>query len=107
MNRRSILSISATSVLALALVSSNAVAQLKQQVVGTWTLISEQTTRPDGSKFSAVGSNAKGILVFDGNGHASLQVVETSRSRRSSVLRKRKAPPDVVFTVPSEINLGR
>src|SRR5438034_6989059 len=74
MNRRSILSISATSVLALALVSSNAVAQLKQQVVGTWTLVSEQTTRPDGSKFSAVGSNAKGILMFDGNGHASLQV---------------------------------
>ena len=70
MNRRSILSICATSVLGLALVSSNAVAQLKQQVVGTWTLVSEQTTRPDGSKFSAVGSNAKGMWsrIFAGGG---------------------------------------
>jgi hypothetical protein len=84
MNRRSILSISATSVLGLALVSGNAVAQLKQQVVGTWTLVSEQTTRPDGSKFSAVGSNAKGILTFDGSGHASLQVVGDDRRKFAS-----------------------
>jgi hypothetical protein len=97
MNRRNILSISAATVLGLALVSSNAVAQLKQQVVGTWTLVSEQTTRPDGSKFSAVGSNAKGILTLDGNGRASLQVVGddrrkfTSNNRREGTAEENKA----------------
>jgi hypothetical protein len=43
MNRRSILSISAMTVLALAVLPGSAVAQqktLKDQLVGTWTLVS-------------------------------------------------------------------
>lgn len=35
-------------------------------VVGTWTLVSIRYVRPDGSTIEPFGSNAKGILVFDG-----------------------------------------
>ena len=72
MNRRSILSISAMTVLALALVPSGTVAQqksLKDQLVGTWAFNSATTKRPDGSL--QWGSNPKGIAIFTDNGRFS------------------------------------
>ena len=53
MNRRSILSIPAMTVLGLALAPSSAVSQqksLKEQIVGSWTYASADTVRPDGSR---------------------------------------------------------
>src|SRR6266566_3408043 len=66
MNRRSILSISAIA--GLAVLPGSAVGQqksLKDQLVGTWTLVSTDNT-------SAFGANPKGMLVFDANGRYSL-----------------------------------
>jgi hypothetical protein len=71
MNRRHLLSISAATVLGLALLPSSAVSQqksLKDQLVGTWTLATWEQTRPDGSKLQRFGANPKGIHVFDANG---------------------------------------
>lgn len=42
---------------------------LKQQLVGTWTLVSWNQTNKDGTKFQRFGANPKGIGVFDANGH--------------------------------------
>jgi hypothetical protein len=69
MNQRSILSISAITVLGLALTSGSAIAQqksLKEQLVGTWTVVSRVNTLPDGTKRPL--SNAKGIAFFDAGG---------------------------------------
>jgi hypothetical protein len=69
MNRRNLLSISAMTVLGLAFFSSNAIAQqksLKDQLVGTWTVVSRVNTLPDGTKRPL--SNAKGIAFFDAGG---------------------------------------
>src|SRR5437762_7380687 len=71
MNRRSILSISAMTALGLALVPSGAVAQqrtLKEQLVGTWTLVSSEYTLSNGTKRQQYGANPKGILIFDAGG---------------------------------------
>src|SRR4030088_2388404 len=72
MNRRSILSISAMTALGLALLPGSTVAQqgtLKQQLVGTWTLVSLDTTASNGTKQpGAGGPNPKGILIFDAGG---------------------------------------
>jgi Lipocalin-like domain len=71
MNRRSILSISAMTALGLALVPSGAVAQqrtLKEQLVGTWTLVSSEYTLSNGTKRQQYGANPKGILMFDAGG---------------------------------------
>jgi hypothetical protein len=71
MNRLSILSISVMTVLGLALVPSGAVAQqrsLKEQLVGTWTLVSLENTAPNGTKRQPLGANPKGILILDASG---------------------------------------
>jgi hypothetical protein len=71
MNRRCILSISAITALGLALLPSNSIAQqksLKEQLTGTWILVSADATASDGKKEQLYGPNPKGILVFDSSG---------------------------------------
>ena len=57
--------------LAVSLSASDSLAQqksLKEQLVGTWTLVSSDQVRPDGTKLRQFGSDPKGINVFDANG---------------------------------------
>jgi hypothetical protein len=71
MNRRHILGLSMIAAFGLALLPGNALAQqksLKDQLVGTWTLVSWDQTNKDGSKFQRFGANPKGVNVFDANG---------------------------------------
>jgi hypothetical protein len=81
--------------LALGFSASDSVAQkksLKDQLVGTWTLVSSDQVRPDGSKLKQFGDNPKGINVFDVNGRFfvmvasadNLQIASNGRSRTSS-----------------------
>ena len=49
------------------LASRAALAQpVKDQFVGTWTLVSIRYVRPDGAAIEPFGPDAKGMLVFDG-----------------------------------------
>src|SRR5438445_2293193 len=71
MNRRHIISLSVTTALGLALLPSSALAQeksLKEQLVGTWTVVSWDQASKDGSNFERFGANPKGVNVFDANG---------------------------------------
>src|ERR1700720_1706305 len=73
MNRRAILAMTTAALLSLAagLSASDSLAQqksLKEQLLGTWTLVSSDQIRPDGSKLKQFGANPKGINVFDANG---------------------------------------
>jgi hypothetical protein len=73
MNRRTRLALTTTILLCLpvGLSASNSLAQqksLKEQLVGTWTLVSSDQVRPDGSILKQFGANPKGISVFDANG---------------------------------------
>src|SRR5215831_409154 len=91
MNRRHLLSVSALTVLALALLPGSAVGQqksLKDQLVGTWALVSWEQMNPDGSKLQRFGANPKGINVFDANG-------------RVYVMYARPDLPKIVFVIPS------
>jgi hypothetical protein len=79
MNRRIPLAMTTTALLCLAvsLSSSDSLAQqksLKDQLVGTWTLVSSDQVRPDGSKLKQFGANPNGINVFDANGRFFLMV---------------------------------
>lgn len=76
MNWRSILTLSTMALLFLGtgFPASNAVAQqklLKEQLVGTWTLVSVVNTRPDGTKYDPTGGKAAGVMMFDNTGHFS------------------------------------
>ena len=71
MNQRHIITLSAIAALGLALLPGSAVSQqksLKDQLVGTWTMVSQDQTLPNGSKLQPFGANPKGINVFDANG---------------------------------------
>ncbi len=76
MNRRSTLALSTMALLFLGigLPTSNAVAQqesLKEQLVGTWTLVSVVNIRPDGTKFDPTDGKALGLMMYDGNSNFS------------------------------------
>ena len=86
MNRRTTLAMTTTAVLcwAVGLSASDSLAQqkpLKEQLVGTWTLVSSDQVRPDGSKLKQFGSNPKGINVFGANGRFFLMVASADNSR--------------------------
>jgi hypothetical protein len=71
MNRRHILSLSVVTALGLILLPSSAISQqksLKEQLVGAWTLVSNDTIAPDGTKQQTFGANPKGILILDAGG---------------------------------------
>ena len=71
MKWRTILGLSATAALGLAVLPSSAVSQqksLKDQLVGTWTLVSWEQDVPNGPKYQRFGSSPKGFNIFDANG---------------------------------------
>jgi Lipocalin-like domain len=89
MNRRATLAMTATALLCLAagLSASNSLAQqksLKEQLLGTWTLVSSDQVRADGSKLKQFGANPKGINVFDANGRFFLMVASADNSQIAS-----------------------
>jgi hypothetical protein len=72
MNRRHILGLSLTTAAGLALLSGSALAQqksLKEQLVGTWTLVSSDNVGADGTKRQLFGAKPKGVLTLDASGH--------------------------------------
>ncbi len=48
---------------------SIAAAQSGKDIVGTWMLISAETTMPDGKKIPSFGTKPTGMLVFTEDGH--------------------------------------
>jgi hypothetical protein len=71
MNRRSILNLSGITAFGLLVSLNSAVAQtksIKDQLVGTWTVTSQEQVRKDGSKLERFGANPKGIAIFEANG---------------------------------------
>jgi Lipocalin-like domain len=71
MNRRAILALSSVAALGFGLLPGSAFAQqksIKDQLVGTWTVTSQEQVRKDGSKVERFGANPKGIAIFEANG---------------------------------------
>ncbi len=54
---------------------------VKQQLVGTWFLVSDVATRADGTRFEPFGANTKGILMFDRTGYFSAQYSGDARRK--------------------------
>jgi hypothetical protein len=82
MNRRNIFRLSTIAALGLAMLPGIVLAQqktLKEQLVGTWTLVSIESTAKDGTKIPFLeGANPKGLLILDNAGRISYQVMTES-----------------------------
>jgi hypothetical protein len=58
--------------------SAAAQESLRDQILGTWTLVSWQQTRPDGSKFQRFGPDPKGMQVFDAIGRYIVMIARSN-----------------------------
>src|SRR6516165_8554938 len=63
-----VMAVLSAAFVALAVPADTSSAQTAKDIVGTWTLVSNEADR-GGRKVEPFGSNAKGILVLDANGH--------------------------------------
>src|SRR5262249_400659 len=87
MNHRHVLSLAAAAALGLAMLPGGAVAQqksLKEQIVGTWSVVSWEQSLPDGKKLQRFGANPKGINVFDANGRVFVMFARADLPRLAS-----------------------
>ena len=66
----------------------------KQQFVGSWTIVSADTVRPDGNRVPNFGPGPKGFLVFDGSGRYALQIMSASRAKFASNSRMEGTPDE-------------
>ena len=85
MNRRSVFSLSAITLLALALLPGTALPQqnsLKEQLIGTWAYVSSTARLRDGSPLW--GANPKGLFILTDNGHFSWQIFRSDRPKFAS-----------------------
>src|SRR5436305_909252 len=74
----------AMGALATPLFSGNASGQqesLAKQLLGTWTLLSHESVRPDGSRFPVYGADPKGVAFFDPSGHFIITVMRSDRTK--------------------------
>lgn len=55
--------------------------ELKHQLVGTWTLVSWEQTKADGSTFQQFGANPKGVAFFDVGGQYIIAVMHSDRAK--------------------------
>ena len=81
MQRWNIVGISALMV-SLAMLPGSVSAQqksIKDQLVGTWTLLLDDNIKADGSHVPAFGPNPEGSLVFTADGRYSLQIFRHGR----------------------------
>jgi hypothetical protein len=68
MTMRATVGTCAAAILAVVSLLANAVGQQRssaEQLIGTWTLVSHEAVRKDGSKFFPYGPSPKGVAIFD------------------------------------------
>ncbi len=86
--------VAAALALGLVPLSGDAVAQSAKDLVGTWTLVSNTTTNPDGTKTQPFGPNPQGILMFDVSGRYSIQVMRGGQAKFASNDRTKGTPEE-------------
>lgn len=78
--KRHILGLLVVTSLGLALLPGSAQSQqksLKEQLAGTWTLVSNDLVGPDGAKRPSYGPNPKGVLILDAGGRYALIITRS------------------------------
>jgi hypothetical protein len=92
------LSIAAIAAFSLTLLLGGAFAQqksVKEQLVGTWVLVSYQSTAADGAKAPIFGAQPKGILMFDAGGHYAMVLNDPGRAKWKSNVRTQLSSDEI------------
>ena len=86
----------------LSLLAGNAAAHeesLREQLVGTWKIVSVNNTRSDGSIKQIFGPNPKGIAVFDDRGNTVIVLMSSGRPKFAANNRDMGTPEEFEATV--------
>src|SRR5215813_9385671 len=84
--------LAAVALLAVSLPAHEVFAQGMKELVGTWTVVSNDTTRADGTRMQPFGAQPVGILIFDSEGRYTLQICSTDRPKFASDNRMQGTP---------------
>lgn len=87
MKRFGTLASSATTLLLLAFPSAHVRAEqqmLREQLIGTWTYVSVDIVRSDGSRNPLFGPNPSGLAMFDSNGRYLLMTARSDQPKFAS-----------------------
>lgn len=99
---RNILRRSALAAVGLILLDGNAVGEeksLREQLVGTWKIVSVNNTRSDGSIKQIFGPDPKGIAVFDDRGNTAIVLMRSGRPKFAANNRDLGTPEEFKATV--------
>ena len=81
---RLIISLLTVTTVVLALFTGKAIAQqksLKDQLAGSWMVVSNDNTAPDGTKRQPFGPNPKGLLILSPDGHYTQIITRADQSK--------------------------
>jgi hypothetical protein len=84
MNLRAFFAPYAIAAFGLSMMTFNALGQkhsFKEQLVGTWTLLSWEQKKADGTKVERYGTNPTGIAFFDAGGRCIITVMKSERAK--------------------------
>ncbi|WP_163160031.1 lipocalin-like domain-containing protein [Bradyrhizobium uaiense] len=87
MRLRAILAACSITALGVFTMTSGAIGQMqsvKQQLIGTWTLIAWEQKKADGTIVRRYGTGPKGIAFFDADGHYIITVMKSERPKYAS-----------------------
>jgi len=99
---------SAAAVIVSAMLFGSSVAwaqqkSIKEQLVGTWSLVSADSTEKDGKKTASFGAKPQGILIFQANGYYSSTLLSGDRPKFASGNRLKGTPEENAAAVHGSI----
>ena len=106
MNRQSIFNLGAITVIGLASLPHSAIGQqksLKEQLVGNWSIVSNDNVAPDGTKRQIFGPNPKGIFILGADGRYALVVVNPARPKFKGASRLDGTPEENKATIAGTV----
>jgi hypothetical protein len=75
----------------------------KEQLVGTWTLLSWEQKKGDGTKLERYGTSPKGVAFFDAGGRYIITVMRSGRAKYANDARGQSTPEENKETVDGTI----
>ena len=79
---------------AFSLPAEHAAAQGMKELVGTWTVVSNETTTPEGHQAQPFGSKPVGILTFNSEGRYAVQICSPDRPKFAANNRMNGTPEE-------------
>src|SRR5215210_7773874 len=99
---RTLMRMSALVLFGLTLLPGSAMSEeksLREQLVGTWKIVSVNNVRPDGSIKQIFGPNPRGIAVFDAHGNTAIVLMRSDRPKFAANNRDLGTPEEFKATV--------